>query len=509
MSALSTAVNLDRVSAITGYAIEGSLENVRAGNLLQRIAVLAEANAANQVGLPTKLNFAIDKEVGDNLGYGSPAHIISRILRPLSGDKLGGIPTLIYPVEEADGATATVITIGITGTATKNKTHKIVLSGRDQIDGDSYSFVVEKNDGAAEISQKMIDAVNNILGAPAIGTVVADDAVFTSKWKGVTSKEMNISIDVQGDSAGITYSEESKVDGAGLPDISDALAEFGEEWNTLVINGIGSDSTILDALEAFNGNVNDKTGRYEPTIFKPFISLFGDNSIDTLTEATSLTGTRKNEMTNVFCPAMNSKGFSFEAPANIAFNYAKTAQDTPATDPIYDLYPDMPTAESIGDFANSTKRDQIVKVGSSTAKLNSGSYQILDLVTTYHPDNEPQTSVLFRWVRDLIVDWNVKYKYTLLENIYVKGKIIVNDNAVVTAPGTISPKRWKGILISELFPALVDEALAADLNFMKETLQVKIGESNPNRFETTFKSKRTGIARVLSTTQTVTFNFGG
>lgn len=510
MTAISTAVTLDRVSAITGYEVKGSLEGITAGNLPQRVAILAESNTANQTGLPTSLSFTSAKEVGAIAGYGSPAYLIARILRPRSGDKLGGIPTVWYPISEAAGATATAITIGITGTASKNVTHFIKLSGRSSVDGDVYSFVVEVGDGAAEISQKMVDAVNSVLGAPASGAVVADDAVFTSLWKGLTSAEMNIEIDVDGDAGGITYAEDSKTAGAGLADTADGTANFSDEWNTLVINAVGPDAVTLSALEAFNGNINDKTGKYVSTVFKPAVYLFGNNALTTQSAISSLLDGRKLEMTNVFCPAPNSKAFSFEAAANVAFVYALIAQNTPHKDPLYEYYNDMPIGSDPGDFADSSKRDQIVKVGGSTVKVNSSKYQILDLVTTYHPDDEPQTAALFRWVRDLVgIDWNVKYKYTLLENIYVVGKTLIADNKLVGATETISAKRWKGIISKILSPSLQDEGISADSDYMNGTIQVQIGESNPNRFETTFKIKRTGVARVNSTTAETLFNFGG
>lgn len=507
MAAISTAVDLNRVSAITGYKIDASLEGIAAGNLPQRIGILAEANAVNQSGLPNSLNFTTAKEVGDICGYGSPAYLIARILRPVSGDKLGGIPTVIYPVAEAAGATQTTSTITITGTATKTVTHKVKLNGRDQLDGTTYSFVVETGDTNAEISQKIIDAVNSVIGAPAIGTVATNTAVLTSKWAGVTSAEQNVEIDGQGDLAGLSYAV-ANVDGAGLPSIATALSNLGDEWTTLLINSIGSDSTILDALEAFNGNPNDGTGRYEPTVFKPFVALFGDKST-TLAQLTAITHARKNEVTNVLCPAPNTKGLSFEAAANVAFIYAPIAQNTPQSDPIGQLYPDMPTPDDIGDFADPSKRDQIVKIGSSTVKINSSQYEIVDLVTTSHPDDEPQTAVLFRWVRDIVgVDWNIKYSYALLEEINVTGKTIIPDNRTTSAANTISPKRWKAILFG-LADDLQNRALIADADFMKESIQVQIGESNPNRFETTFKAQRTGTARVLSTTNQTLFKFGG
>ena len=509
MAAISTAVELSRVSAITGYEIKGSLAGVKAGNLPIRIAILAESNTANQTGLPTKLEFASAKAVGDVAGYGSPAHIIARILRPVSGDKLGGIPTILYPILEADTPTATVITISVTGTATKAVDHKIILCGRDQIDGDSYSFSVAIGDTQEEITQKMADAINNVLSAPVIATITAVtfELVLTSKWRGVSSAEVNASIDINNNAAGLTYAEDSKVAGTGLGSAADGTVNFGDEWNTFVINAVGADSATLNALELFNGNANDGTGRYVPTVFKPFMSFFGNNAITTLAGITAITDARKLEMTNVFCPAPNSDGFSFEAAANVVFLYAKMAQDTPQSDPINLVYPDMPASDDIGEFSNPTSRDAMIKVGSSTVKLNSAKYQIVDLATTYHPTNEPATATIFRWVRDIVVYMNIKYKYSLLYVIFVEGKTIVSDNKIVGAANTISPKRWKGVIATQLSPQLQDDGLSADAEFMNENTAVQIGESNPNRFETNFKVKITGVARVGSNTIETLFNF--
>ena len=356
----------------------------------------------------------------------------------------------------------------------------------------------------------MIDAANAALGCPVTGTLATADALFTSGWKGESSDELNIVIDTDGDAAGLTYAV-THVSGAGAVSVGDALAEFGDEWFTMVINGFNGDSDVLDALESFNGNANDKTGRYGATIFKPFVSFFGSNTVTSLSgvgSATELTDDRKNEMTNVFCAAPNSLGWSFEAAANVVLLYAPIAQSNPNIDPMELLYPDMPTAENIGDFADVNKRDQIVKVGCSTVKLNGTKYEIVDLVTTSHPLNEPQTAVLFRWVRDLVgLDWNIKYKYALLESIHLNGKTIITDEANVSASGTMSPKRWKSILLTQFATDLVDNALIATFDVFKDSLQVQPGTSNPNRFETAFTCQRTGVIRVSSTTNQTQFYF--
>lgn len=508
MASVSTAVDLGRVSAVAGYEVAASLENLKPGFLNQRIAILGQKETAFEGSTVSKLSATSASEVAAEYGHKSMLYAIARILRPvLGGNKLGSIETIFIPVAEPAGGTAATDSIAISGTVNKTKTHYLKINGRTSLDGSSYGFVVEIGDTPTQIAQKMIDAANNVLGCPVTGTLAVADALFTAGWKGESSSELNISVDTDGDAAGLTYVK-THTDGAGAVSVTDALAEYGDEWFTMTINGFSADSDVLNALEAFNGNANDKTGRYDATIFKPMVSFFGDNTVDTLAEATSLTDARKNEMTNVLCPAPNSLGWSFEAPANVVLLYAPIAQSNPHKDPIGLLYSDMPTSENIGDFADVNKRDQIIKVGSSTVKLNGTKYEIVDLVTTSHPDNEPQTAILFRWVRDLVgLDWNVKYKYALLEEVFVKGKTIIGDDANVSATDTISPKRWKSILLTKFAPDLIDNALMATYEVFKESLQVQVGESNPNRFETSFIDQRTGVVRISSTTNNTQFYF--
>jgi len=56
-----------------------------------------------------------------------------------------------------------------------------------------------------------------------------------------------------------------------------------------------------------------------------------------------------------------------------------------------------------------------------------------------------------------------------------------------------------------LFDDVAEKALINDPQFSKTSLRVEISSTNPNRFETTFSYKRTGIARIESTTATAGF----
>jgi len=233
------------------------------------------------------------------------------------------------------------------------------------------------------------------------------------------------------------------------------------------------------------------------------MALFGS----TIDDPSTITDPRKNEVTNVVCPAPLSSGFDMEAAANTALLTARTAQDTPHLDVNAQSYPDMPVPVSgnIGSMSGYNFRDSVVKKGCSTVDLISDRYQIQDLVTTYHPDGEvpPQ----FRYFRNLMLDFNVRFGYFLLEEINVRDHVIASDNDIVNASKVIKPKMWKQVL-DKYAEKLGLRGLISDVDFMKDSIIVGISTSNPDRLDTSFKYKRSGTARISSTTAEAGFNFG-
>lgn len=503
--AISDAVSSSVVSKVTGYKI-GKLAQNSTQNLPMRIAIIGQANTANQAELSTDATeITTAKQAGLLYGFGSEIYHVMRILRPLSGTGVSGIPTFVYAVEEAGGATSRIMTIETLGTATANATHTIVIAGRENVDGQAYNFAVNVGDTSADISARIEDTINAVLGSPVTATSSDYEATIETKWKGETAGDFSVSINTNGKDAGLTYGINETQAASGVPDISGALDQFGNIWNTIVINCLGANSTVLDALEAFNGipDPTTPTGRYSATLMKPFLALFGS----TLNNPTSITDLRKAEVTNVLCPAPNSEAFSFEAAANAGVLLAVQAQDTPHTDIAGKSYPDMPipTDGNIGDMALYVNRDSFVKKGASTVEFFNEKYRVCDFVTTYHPDGEipPQ----FRYVRSLIQDLNVFYGYFLLEQQRVVDKVIAADDANISVSGVIKPKVWKQI-ISDYFVDLESRALISDAAFSKASLQVGISTSNPDRLETSFEYKRSSFGRISSTNAAAGFNLG-
>jgi phage tail sheath gpL-like len=500
----SDAVGSERISRIVGYKLtKGDFSN-SSPNLPMRVAILSEANAANQATLDTEgTEVTSAQQAGDLYGYGSPIYHIMRILRPVFGGGIGGIPTIVYAQEEAVGSAAKVLELTPSGTATGNGTHTVKIAGRGGIDAQFYDINIETGDDTAAITEKIMDAVNNVLGSPVIATDTTYEAVLTSKWKGLTANELSVSVDTNGNALGITYAVVSTQSGSGTPSISAALAQFGNEWNTIVINGYSTSTAIMSALEAFNGipDPNNPTGRYSGIVFKPFIAVTGS----VIDNPSTITDARKTEVTISIAPAPLSSGFTFEAAANMVALFARQAQDTPHLDVAGQDYPDMPTPTAIGSMESYDNRDAFVKKGCSTVDLVAGKYKVQDFVTTYHPVGEipPQ----FRYCRSLIQDYNVRYGYWLRELVNVVDNAIANDNDVVTASKVIKPKTWKQVLNSYA-DNLATRSLISDPDFMKASLVVNVSTTNPDRLETFFRYKRSSFVRIASTTAEAGFNFG-
>lgn len=500
----SDAVGSERISRVVGYKLTTGDFSTTSQNLPQRLAVLAEANEANQSGLDlTPKEITSAQQAGQLYGFGSPIYTIMRILRPISGGGMGGIPVIVYPQAKASGAAAKVLDITPTGTATGNGTHSLFVSGRYGLDGEFYDINVVAGDTALEISAKVADALNAILGSPVSATSTSLKATATAKWAGLSSNDITISVDTNGNSLGITYAVTSVTAGSGTPSIAASLALFGNEWNTLVLNSYGTVSSIMSSLEAVNGlpDPTNPTGRFASILMKPFIALTGS----TADNPSSVTDARLTQLTIALCPAPLSKGFPMEAAANMAVLWARVAQDTPHLDVSGKSYPDMPTPTVIGSMADYENRDLFVKKGCSTVDLISGKYVVQDFVTTYHPIGE--TPPQFRYVRNLNLDFNVRYGYFLLEQTNVVDHAIANDDDIVSAAKVIKPKQWKQIL-GNYAEDLVKRSLVVDATFMQDSISINVGVSNPDRLETFFRYKRTGFVRIASTTAEAGFNFG-
>jgi len=505
--AISNAVGQERISNVVGYVLQKGFFQDETPNL----PLVAPFHFAVKVTTPTTfaaVEITSAQEAGQLYGFGSPIHQIMRILRPNLGGGIGGIPTVVYAQAEAGGAAAATKVITVTGPATGNAIHKVIIAGRNNIDGDSYSIDIVDTDSVTAIAAKIVDVVNGALSSPVTAANVVGVVTLTAKWKGATSEDITVSVDTGGVPVGVAYGVAAGVAGVGTTDISGALDQFGATWNTIVINSYGDPKHA--ALEAFNGRPDPvtPTGRYVGIVFKPFIALWG-SILDTKASILAITDTagKKIEVTNVLCPAPKSPAMPYEAAANAAVLAARIMQDTPHLDVQGLQYPDMPAPSDgvIGDMSDYNNRDLLVKGGASTVELIAGRYEFRDFVTTYHPDGE--TPPQFRYARNLMLDFNVRFGYFILEAINVENHSIADNDQPLDVKQVIKPKQWNQI-INAYADDLAARNLIIDPPFMQDSIVVGTGGTNPDRLETAFEYKRSAYVRIASTTAKAGFAFG-
>ena len=510
MGAVSSALSESTLSRVTGQKILASNFRNITPNLPQYIAVLGEANTANQATIDINpFEFTNHAEVGNRYGWGSPLHQQARILRPVNADLVSGVKTVIYPQLE-ETATATVIKKSLTVATTilKNARHTLVINGRRSLEGVSYSYDLVKGQSAADVRATIVATVSAALSAPC-SAAEADNVIdFTTKWAGATSSELNIEFDTNGTTEiGIVYAEVSKVDGTGAVDITATLALFQDLWITMVTNPYGP--SYFDELEAFNGvpDEDTPTGRYLPTVFKPFCSYFGTvASTKTAVLAITDVTARKSQVTNVHCPAPNSAGFPWEAAANMIATTALISNDKPHQGNGGLQYFDMPvpTNLNIGDFAEYSSRDLMAKAGSSTVTLKAGKYQVEDFETTYHPDGEFPAK--YRKVRDLMVNWNIAFGWLIIMAANIQDKTITLDGQPVRVANTISPSGAKQLMFN-YFSDLQLRALINNKGFSENSALAAINDVNAARLDLQFKTKITSTADQVSTDNYWDFTF--
>lgn len=495
MASISKAISPSRVSTIVGYELKKGSVPLSSPYLPQRIVVIGEGLTANQASMPLdEIEILTAFDAGKTFGFGSPIHKVFNILKPRGIDLLGGIPTYVIAQEESATGVAAETVCSVTGSASGNSTHFVYIAGRE------YGFNVLINDAPADIHPKIADAVNADINSPVTAVATATQVTFTAKWAGLTSN-FTVRFTTGGNPVGLVYSQDSQVAGVGTPDLSTLQEKMGSEWTTIVINTYGAPA--FDVLEQINGrpDADMPTGRFFGENFRPFIAIWGSTEKDT-TVLSGITHARADEVTNALAPAPGSEGFAFEAAANMSLNYARLAQNEPHKDVINSYYNDMPAPADnlIGDMKDYNFRDALVKKGASTVDFEGGRYKVKDFVTTYHPASEAVPT--FRWVRNLNLDFNVRYYVLIAEQAFLVGRAIIGDDQISSVDFTKKPKDWKADLYG-IAEDLGDLAIIDGVDFMKESINVEIDEANPDRFNTIFSYKTSGNARISSVTATV------
>lgn len=492
---MSNAVDQSAVARTVG--IQTVVSNLQAGRtafLPQRIAVVGQgATAATYATTKAQVFSAL--EVGQNYGFGSPLHLAVKQLLPNNGDGVGTIPVTVYPLDDDGSGVVAVGDITPTGTATAAASFKVRIGGIL-----SGGISIASGANVAAVVAAIVAAINAELDMPVIAVDTTSTVVtLTSKWKGASAN--SIEIEVAGEApAGITLALTQPVNGAVNPDVQGALDQFGDIWETMVLNCMEIvDSTTLGLYQVFGET------RWDPLVRKPLVVFTG--STPTLVgDITAVTDPRTGDRVNAALVGPGSLDLPLMVAARQLARIAVLANGNPPHDYGGQIASGLNPGLD-GDQWTYLERDTAVKAGSSTIRVKGGEIVIDDVVTMYHPAGDPNPA--YRFVVDIVKLQNIHYSMGLtFDTAEWNGAPMVPNDQSVSNRSAKQPKAAVAAMAA-ILDGLGQAAIISNPEIAKANATAVIDGSNPKRLNLGMTVQLGGNTNIISADLNFGFFFGG
>ncbi len=486
---VSSAVDASAVARVVG--IKTVFKDLRGGGVVvlpQRIALIGQGSTS-AVYDTTKRQVTSASEAASLYGFGSPVHLAIKQLFPVNGDGVGTIPVTVFPLEDDGSGVASAGDITPGGAPTEAASYIVRINNID-----SEEFVILASASVADVTASMTTAINAVLDMPVTAVDSTTKVDVTSKWKGTSANDLFIEI-VGSTTAGNTFVLTQPTGGLVNPDVSTALTQVGNIWETMVLNCLDiADTTTLDAYSTFG------EGRWGALVRKPLI-VFTGNSATTVTLATAVSDARKTDRTNAQLVAPGSNDLPFVIASRQLARIAKVANNNPPHDYGSQDATGL-TPGTDGAQWTYTDRDSAVKKGSSTVEVKDGVVNISDVVTFYHPTGDPLPA--YRFVVDIVKLQNIIFNMDLIFAVPAwDGAPLIPDDQPTVNPDAKKPKTAVAA-VAAMLDSLGLNAIISDPDTAKENTVAEIDSSNPKRLNLSTTVQLSGNTNIIS----VDLNFG-
>jgi phage tail sheath gpL-like len=487
-------MTIDASAVARAVGIGARYKDMRSGavrSLPQRIAVIAQGSSAVTYSTE-KWEATSAGAAATRFGAGSPIHHVLDELLPANGDGVGTIPVTVYPLEDGYDAVAATGTITPSGAVTSAASFRVRASGVL-----SREIPVAVSEAMTSIVDKMVAAINAIPKMPVIASDGTTNTGLEVKWAGPSGND--VVIEIIGEVPGVTFAISQPAGGLVNPTVDDALAQIGDIWETMVINGNPiADTTALNAFQTFG------EGRWNSLVHKPLV-VFTGNTEEDVTTATAVSSARPTDRVNAQLVAPGSVNLPCVVAARQVARIARLANENPPHDYGSQRATGLiPGAD--GEQWDYTARDQAVKAGSSTIKVKDGVINVADVVTFYAPSDEEPPG--YRYVVDIVKMQNILYNLALtFDNAEWDGAPLVPDGQPTTNPAAKTPGMIKAELAA-LADNLAAEAIISDPAATKAALSVLIDSQNPKRANLVLPVKLSGNLNIMDAIVEFGFHFG-
>jgi phage tail sheath gpL-like len=491
--AISTAVDVSAVARVTGIKTEFvDFRGNRVVLLPQQIAVIGQGSTSATYSTD-KMQHTSATSVGSTYGFGSPLHLAALQLMPTNGDGVGTIPVHFYPLEDDGSGVASAGDVTPSGTATESASYLVSVNNTH-----SEEFVISVGDDVATMVTAMTDAINANINMPVIATDSTTQVDLVAKWAGESGNDIHVEV-VGPTTAGITFAVTQPTGGLVDPDVQPALDQFGDVWETMVLNCFPPQSGAnLDAIQTFG------EGRWGSLVKKPFVSFLGDTSA-AVSVATTVPELRKTDRINSQLVAPGSKNLPLEVAARQLARIAVLANNNPphdyggqdatglvpGDDGVQWLYPD---------------RDQAIKKGCSTVEVKDGVVNLADIVTMHHPTGNPLPE--YRHVVDIVKLQNIIFNIDLrFSSAEWDGAPLIPDDQP-TSNRTAKKPRMAVAEAAAIVDGLGLEAIISDPETAKANIVAGINTQNPKRLDLCIPVQVSGNVNIKSIDLKWGFYFG-
>lgn len=458
-------------------------------DLPQRIAIFAQGSDAVAYA-PDKFEITSSQDVADKLGYGNPAHLIAKQLFPDNGGVLTAVGVTVYPLPNESTGAAASADITPLGTQTTAAQYVVRVGGIE-----SKAFTAMKDETPTEIIPKMIAAINGELDMPVIATDGTDKVTLTAKHKGTTGNDLII--ELLGQPQGVVFTVGTMTGGLVDPDIDEALAQIGDVWETIAINGLGE--IAHDKLLAF------VEGRWNQLVVKPFTAYYGSSETDE-TALKTYTESRKFDRANGVIPCPGSTSAPWIIAAIGVGRIANQANNHPAKE-YRNLRLESVVPGKDGEQWLYDERDLAWKAGVSSTQIISGAHCLDNTVSFWHPDGQPKPYFGKQVYHTKL--YNVIYNVNLIINSDEWAQAsLIPDHQVSSSPDVRKPSDLKTQLMV-LADNLGGKGIISDPDFTKSNIVVVIDSSNGDRVNVTFPVKLAGNWDIISVDLPFGFYVGG
>lgn len=491
---ISSAVDPSAVARVLG--IETIFKDLRGGNITylpQRVAIVGQGSTASTYAT-TKRQVTSAFEVATLYGFGSPLHLAALQLFPVNGDGVGTIPVTVYPLDDDGSGVASAGDITPTVAQTEAASYVIRINNID-----SEAFVIPATGATvATVVTQMTNAINAVLEMPVVATDSTTTCDIASKWKGVSANDIHVEV-IGSTTAGTTFAITQPVGGLVNPDISDALAQFGNVWETMVLNCLDlADTTTLDLYQAFGD------GRWGALTRKPLV-VFTGNPETTVALATAVPDARKSDKVNSTLVSPGSNDLPFVTAARQLARIVVVANNNPARDYGSQDATGL-TPGTDGEQWTYVQRDAAVKAGSSTVEVKDGVVNVSDTVTFYHPDGDPIPA--YRYVCDIVKLQNILFNLDLIfATPEWDGAPLIPDDQPTVNRDAKKPKTAVAA-VAAMLDSLGLEAIISDPETAKANTVAEIDSQNPKRLNLVTQVQLSGNTNIISVDLEFGFFFG-